>query len=633
MKNGNEKSTQKIKRQTLWQLFYYNRFVLYFLTVLIHVVSYLVAYTWAFNLRFDFNISGTSRQVFYGTIGYILVIKIIILYLSHQYRDSWFYSSVKDVQAIIKLCFIELIVLMIVNQFSDFLNNSFLTIYKIPRGILILDFGLSVFILGGLRLMNRLLSERWDSAKTPLEKAFLIGANKNGGYIANIINTKQDSGCKIVGFITLHSYKVRMRIGNIPILGHINDVVSIAKKHNIRQLFVIAGVLPGAEFRDIYNQCRKAGLSLKVIPQVEFQAQEKIPIREIDINDLLKRAPIVLDTKGIQNLIRKKRILITGAGGSIGSEICRQLLKFDPQEMVLLGRGENRIFFLERELQSLKTSTNLIPIIADVSIEHRMHAIFKEYRPQIIFHAAANKHVPLMESNVQEALRVNICGTKIVADAADLFGVEKFIMISTDKAVNPTNVMGASKHLAERYVNAKSTVSRTNYIVTRFGNVLGSNGSVVPIFKQQIQNGGPITITDFRMTRFFMTISEAAQLVLEAAAMGKGGEIFVLDMGQPVKIVDLAKDMIRLAGLPENSIEIREIGLRPGEKLYEELHFDNEIITETKQPKLFASKHREFEYERVLNQFEELSKLFDAPQNTIRQKLLEFIPEYHFVEH
>ena len=351
-------------------------------------------------------------------------------------------------------------------------------------------------------------------------------------------------------------------------------------------------------------------------------------IREVKVEDLLQREPICLDAERIRRQVAGRRVLITGAGGSIGSEICRWLTRFEPAELFLLGRGENRIFVLERELRALGKSTKLTPIVADVANKERIDGIFDAAKPEIVFHTAAHKHIALMESNVPEAIRNNIYGTKVVADASDRCGADKFVMVSTDKAVNPTNVMGCSKQMAERYVNALAERSKTKFIVTRFGNVLGSNGSVVPIFTEQIRRGGPITITDFRMTRYFMTIPEAAQLVLEAGAMGKGGEIFVLDMGEPVKIETLARDLIRLSGLPENAIEIREVGLRPGEKLYEELYFETETRIETDQKKIFAANHRQFKLEEIQAQLDELLSMTGGPQEKIRERLSDFVPEY-----
>lgn len=347
----------------------------------------------------------------------------------------------------------------------------------------------------------------------------------------------------------------------------------------------------------------------------------------MDINDLLRRDPVVLDDQAIGDVINGRRVLVTGAGGSIGSEICRQVLKFNPSELYILGRGENRIFHLEREIQKSLPNTKIKPVIADVTNEERMRQVFEDCRPEIVFHAAAHKHVPLMEQNIGEAIRNNSFGTKVVADLADEFCSKWFVQISTDKAVNPTSVMGATKQLAERYINELATNSLTKFVIVRFGNVLGSAGSVVPIFREQIERGGPITLTDPRMRRYFMTIPEASRLVLQAAAMGNGGEIFVLDMGEPVEILSLAKDMIRLSGLPESAIDIVFTGTRPGEKLYEELYFSEEESVATSHPKLRAAKHRTTLERSAKEAIALLCREFRSPE--IQRALLhEFIPEY-----
>ena len=330
----------------------------------------------------------------------------------------------------------------------------------------------------------------------------------------------------------------------------------------------------------------------------------------------------------IGNLLEGRRVMVTGAGGSIGSEICRQVMRFNPSELVLVGRGENRIFKIERKLLGSHASTTLYARIASVTDQPRMRQLFQEHQPEVVFHAAAHKHVPLMETNVGEAIQNNVCGTKCLADLAAEFGVRNFVFISTDKAVHPSSVMGATKHLAERYIHALSQVSATRFTSVRFGNVLGSEGSVVPIFQEQIRRGGPITVTDPRMTRFFMTIPEASQLVLQAAAMGNGGEIFVLEMGEPVKIVDLAKDLIRLSGLPENSIEICFTGVRPGEKLYEELYFEDEETLPTSHPKLRAAYHRPYTLAEARPEIAVLERLIHEPQEVIRSKLREIVSEY-----
>ena len=377
------------------------------------------------------------------------------------------------------------------------------------------------------------------------------------------------------------------------------------------------------------DACREAGLTLKIIPNLEdrLNGDARIPMRSIEINDLLRREPVELDTQAIGRLIEGTTVMVTGAGGSIGSEICRQVLRFNPKVLLLVGRGENRIFEVERELRGQSKSTTLYARIADVADAPRMRMLFEEFRPDVVFHAAAHKHVPLMETNVGEAIKNNVGGTRCVADLADQFGAKSFVLISTDKAVRPRNVMGASKHIAEQYVLALSEGSATRFSVVRFGNVLGSSGSVVPVFEEQIRHGGPITVTDPRMTRFFMTIPEASQLVLQAASMGRGGEIYVLDMGEPVRVVDLARDMIRLAGLPEDAIEIVFTGTRPGEKLFEELYSDDEESLPTTHPKLRAAYHRPVILSEVRQIIAELNRYVHEPEETIRQRLQAVVPE------
>ena len=396
-------------------------------------------------------------------------------------------------------------------------------------------------------------------------------------------------------------------------------------------MLVVAGTLPGQRLRNLMEACERAGLNLKIIRSLEdrLEGDERVPIRDIEINDLLGRDPVTLDTENIGQLLEGRRVMVTGAGGSIGSEICRQILAFHPESLILVGRGENRIFAIERELRDLRTSTALYPCIGDVTNRERMEQIFKAHRPEVVFHAAAHKHVPLMETNVGEAIRNNVLGTKCVADLADRYGVLSFVLISTDKAVHPTSVMGATKQIAERYVHTLSQESATRFTVVRFGNVLGSAGSVVPIFQEQIRRGGPITVTDPRMTRFFMTIPEASQLVLQAATMDAGGEIFVLEMGEPVKIVDLARDLIRLSGLPEHAIEITFTGIRRGEKLYEELYFDDEQTLPTPHPKLRAAYHRPYSLAEVRRAIAQLERLLNEPEDLLRRRLHEIVPEFN----
>ncbi|MBR5626450.1 MAG: polysaccharide biosynthesis protein, partial [Thermoguttaceae bacterium] len=615
------------------QLFVKNHLFLYVQTIICHLILFTLAYYLAFAIKNDwFQITNaetyrSSLSVFLHSVWIVLAIKLLILFVSNSFRDIGYYATIRELQSIIINACIAFVVISC--SFGAMQKLRWID-YHLSLSILLIDLVLTILFRGGWRLARRYYFETilpcFDDRH--LEPAFLIGANDRGVHIANIINTQRNAGYRIVGFITRHDYKVRLRLGKVPIVANVDDLAYAALQRNVKTLLFVAGSLPGSVFRNIYDTCKKNGLKLEVIPQIEFLPGSKIPIREIMVDDLLKREEIRLDTTKIEQLVTGRRVMVTGAGGSIGSEICRQLMQFEPKELFLLGRGENRIFFLEHELNSYGKSTKLVSIIADVSNADRIDGIFNATRPEIVFHAAAHKHVPLMEANIPEAIYNNIYGTKVVADASDRYGTKKFIMISTDKAVNPSSIMGCSKQMAERYVNALAVHSQTKFIVTRFGNVLGSNGSVVPIFTKQIQLGGPITITDRRMTRYFMTIQEASQLVLEAAAMGVGGEIFVLDMGNPVKIETLAKDMIHLAGLPENAIEIKEIGLRPGEKLYEELYFKTEKRIKTDQKKLFAAEHRQFDLEIIQAQLDELLSMLSGPQEKIRERLQDFIPEY-----
>ncbi len=448
--------------------------------------------------------------------------------------------------------------------------------------------------------------------------------------MANQINSHAKLGYRIRGFLATNGRKPSKRLGQIPVLGHLSDVRELAGVRRIKDLFVVAGSLPGRRMRWLMDVCEESELTLKIIPPVEdlFGGGRWMPLRDLEISDLLRRTPVTLDSEAIEGLIEGRRVLVTGAGGSIGSEICRQVLRFEPAELVLLGRGENRIFFIEQELRAQKTSTTLSPVIADITDAGRMRQAFEQYRPVVVLHAAAHKHVPLMEANIGEAVKNNFLGTRCVADLSDEYGVKDFVLISSDKAVNPTSVMGATKHLAERYVQAMSEKSTTHFAVVRFGNVLGSAGSVVPIFQDQIRRGGPITVTDPRMTRYFMTIPEAAQLVLQASAMGRGGEIFVLDMGEPVRIVDLARDLIRLSGLPANAIDITFTGIRPGEKLEEQLYFHDERTLPTAHAKVRLAKHRysgTSGVEHLVTQFE---NAVGQPAELLRIRLQQAIPEY-----
>jgi FlaA1/EpsC-like NDP-sugar epimerase len=591
-----------------------------------HALVFASVYWLAYLLRFDFDVPTNAVNVFVSTLGWVVGLQIVIFALLGQFRGWWRYVTFGDLAALLRAAVASLFVLAAANLFLLMSHQM------VPRSVLILNFILEIGVLGALRsswrLFHEVLNPIFNGKDCRL--ALLVGADLSSGILAHQIKSHLHLPYRVRGLLALDDSTSGTHLGQIPILGKLEEVESVAAAYHVTDVLVVAGTLPGQRLRKLMADCELAGLTLKIIRPLEdrLEGTNRVPIRNIEINDLLGRDPVTLDTESIGRLIAGRRIMVTGAGGSIGSEICRQVIAFRPQSLALVGRGENRIFAIDQELRALNLPVELPAYIADVTNRQRMEQLFKEHRPEVVFHAAAHKHVPLMEANVGEAIRNNVLGTKCVADLADCYGASSFVLISTDKAVHPTSVMGATKQIAERYVHTLSQESSTRFTVVRFGNVLGSAGSVVPIFQEQIRRGGPITVTDPRMTRFFMTIPEASQLVLQAATMGAGGEIFVLEMGEQVKIVDLARDMIRLAGLPEDAIEIVFTGVRPGEKLYEELYFDDEQTLPTSHPKLRAAYHRPYQLAEVRRAIAQLERLVNEPEKILRRQLCEIVPEF-----
>jgi FlaA1/EpsC-like NDP-sugar epimerase len=589
-----------------------------------HLAVFAVAYWSAYLLRFDFAIVGSDYAAFRSTLGWVVATQLLVFGLLGQFHGWWRYVTFADLVSLLRACAASLVALASVNYFFSL---------PIPRGVILLDGILMVVMFGAVRATWRMFREVFHPMLNSKDCrwALLVGTDLSNGILAHQIQSHFRLPYRVRGFLSVDEPNGASYVGQIPILGALEDVRQVASAYSATDVLVVAGTLSGSRLRSLMESCEEAGLNLKIIRPLEDRlgGDDRVPIRAIEINDLLGRDPVSLDTENIDKLLEGRRVMVTGGGGSIGSEICRQILAFRPESLILVGRGENRIFTIDRELRSLNTSTTILPCIGDVTNRERMEQIFKAHRPEVVFHAAAHKHVPLMETNVGEAIRNNVFGTKCVADLADRYGVHSFVLISTDKAVRPSSVMGATKQVAERYVHTLSQESATRFTVVRFGNVLGSAGSVVPIFQEQIRRGGPITITDPRMTRFFMTIPEASQLVLQAATMGAGGEIFVLEMGEPVRIVDLARDLIRLSGLPEHAIEISFTGVRPGEKLYEELYFDDEQTLATSHPKLRAAYHRPYALAEVRRAIAQLERLVDEPDELLRRKLREIVPEFH----
>ena len=592
-----------------------------------HFTVFVLVYWAAFLLRFDFRIPPNAWDTFWQTVPWVVAVKMIVFYALGHYHGWWRYVTFADLAALLRASLVAGLVV--------FLVDRFLLPTHIPRSVLLLDLLGGIIALGTIRSSWRMFHEQVRPAfqRNGHRYALLIGDPYSAALMAHQIHTHPRVGYRIRGLVSTNGAPKGCTCGGIPLLAGLERVATYAASYRARDVLVIAGTLVGAQFRRLMEDCQRAELKLKVIPSMEqfVRGSQLLPVRDIDIDDLLNREPVDLDDTAIAALIRGRRVLITGAGGSIGSEICRQVVKYQPAELILLGRGENRIFAIEQELRDLGVNPALASVIVDVTDRDRLAEVFDAHCPEVVFHAAAHKHVPLMEANAGEAVKNNCFGTRIIADLADEYDVKAFVLISTDKAVNPTSVMGTTKHLAERYVQALSQHSATRFMVVRFGNVLGSAGSVVPVFQEQIRRGGPITVTDERMRRYFMTIPEASQLVLQAAAMGEGGEIFVLDMGEALRVVDLARDMIRLSGLPGDAIDIAFSGIRPGEKLYEELYFDNEHSIPTEHPKVRAARHRPCGMDTVRQQYAELESLRGHSPHILRSKLAELVPEYQLL--
>jgi FlaA1/EpsC-like NDP-sugar epimerase len=515
-------------------------------------------------------------------------------------RFSWRYIGLREAVRILfalaaASSLLALVRLAMVNMFPA---GGYAQYAYLPLGVIGIDFALSCLGIVGARAARRLSVERREvqrlrSVAVETTPVLLVGAGRAGLMVAKEIAGRPELGLVVVGFIDDDAVKYGSMLHGKRVLGGIADIQNIAKRYSVEQAIITIADAPGSQIREIANACRRAELAVKVIPglyQIVSGSLNLTRLRDVAIEDLLRREPIVLDEQAIGSDLSGRTALVTGAGGSIGSELCRQIARFSPQALVLVERSENALFEIHRELHDAHPGISITPFLADVGDRPRMKEIFGATRPEVVFHAAAHKHVPMMEWNPREAIKNNVLGSKVLAEVALEHEIRAFVMISTDKAVNPTSVMGASKRAAEIYVQSLARANQTRFVTVRFGNVLGSNGSVVPIFREQIARGGPITITHPDMKRYFMTIPEACQLVLEAAALGRGGEIFILDMGEPVKIVDLARDLIQLSGLEEDDIEIVYRGIRPGEKLYEELLIAEEIADKTVHPKVFVGR-------------------------------------------
>jgi len=602
--------------------------------LLVHAAIFTFSLFLAFFTRNDFKFDPYWMRLFLPTLAWMLPVKLAIFYALGHCHVSWRRVAFGDLTSLLWGATLSMLVMATVDAFA--LSTGRVTfIPRIPRSVMLLDWAASILLIGGIRALWRSFREELRPlfVSTPVRSAIIVGADQAGELLARNLVSAATNPYYIVGFVDDEISRHNSMFAGFRVLGPIDSVPLEVDRRRVDEVLIRSGTLTGKRFRKLYDECTAAGATVKVLPAIDELLEGRddpmhVRLRPVEIKDLLRREPVRLNDAAIRALVEGRTVMVTGAGGSIGSEICRQVLRFDPHKLLMVERGENALFLVEQELSAIEPRPPFEPLIADVTDEHRIEQILQTHRPEVIFHAAAHKHVPMMEWNPAEAIKNNCFGTRLLARMADRHGVREFVMISTDKAVNPTSVMGCSKLIAERYVQALSKSSRTKFIVVRFGNVLASNGSVVPIFQEQIRRGGPITITDPEIERYFMTIPEASQLVLQAAAMGKGGEIFVLDMGESVKIVDLARDLIALSGLSDDDIDIVFTGLRPGEKLYEELYFDEERRVKTNHPKVFCAMHRPAELADVEALLEELSTVLDGPPAVVRAKLRDVVPEF-----
>ncbi|MFP3510704.1 nucleoside-diphosphate sugar epimerase/dehydratase [Peribacillus sp. SIMBA_075] len=550
-----------------------------------------------------------------------LLVTSVSLLISHHffasiyklYKKAWEYASIGELLSIVKAVSLSVITVIAIQLmvFQDVYVRA-----------MALTWMMHVILIGGSRFSWRMLRDRLIHNQKETRNTLVIGAGSAGTMVVRQLLNNHGTELKPVAFIDDDPKKNKLDILGIPVVGNSKHIPEMVEKYHIDNIVIAIPSLSKKELKVIFDECVKTSAKTQIMPMIEDIMLGKVNVnqfKEVEVEDLLGREPVELDITSISEYVTGKTILVTGSGGSIGSEICRQICRFSPGKLILLGHGENSIYQIDMELKKLYANQiEIIPIIADIQDRERIFEVMDTYRPDVVYHAAAHKHVPLMEYNPREAVKNNVFGTKNVAEAADTFGVGAFVMISSDKAVNPTNVMGSTKRIAEMIIQQLAKNSTTKFVAVRFGNVLGSRGSVIPLFKKQIQAGGPVTVTHPDMTRYFMTIPEASRLVIQASSLARGGEIFVLDMGEPVKIVELATNLIQLSGYSIDEIGIEFSGIRPGEKMYEELLGEKEVHSEAVFPKIFIGK-------AVLEQEEEIQYLLNSYDDFSIMELKEFV--------
>jgi FlaA1/EpsC-like NDP-sugar epimerase len=604
------------------------------LDTLVLVSAFVLAYV----LRFDFDISEQQTQRMLHQLPFVLVLQLLLLWLAGIYAFIWRYVGMAEVKTFITAALWGALPLILLRIWAP----DQLHLARVPLSVTVMDTVLAFGGVLGLRVLRRAVYER-DSKKKQNSKGavqkgvakkpvLLIGAGSAGIMVAREIRLRGNMDMEVKGFIDDDPVKLGSIIQGVKVLGSAEDIPRLVFELNIDHVVISFAEASRRDFRRILDICEQARVRVRTVPGIYelLQGNVKVSrIRDVQIEDLLGRKQVQLDEGSMRQFLAGKTVMVTGAGGSIGSELAKQVARFGPARLLLVERAEFALFGVEQDLRGSDLHVPDVPLLADVGDEARMRSIFQSYHPQVILHAAAHKHVPMMESNPCEAIRNNVLATRSLGELADEFGLETFVLISTDKAVCPTSVMGASKRLAELVVQDLNRRSGTRFLAVRFGNVIGSAGSVIPIFREQIRKGGPVTVTHPEMVRYFMTIPEAAQLVLQAAAMGEGGEIFILDMGEPVRILDLARDTITLSGLrPFEDINIVFTGMRPGEKLFEELQTTEEKIIKTGHPKIFIGRIAAYPEKNVQHALERLSLLAENGwERELRLTLNHILPE------
>ena len=605
--------------------------------VVIHAILFLVAWFVSFYTRWDFLPDARMMGMFRGTVACVVVVKTIVFLLHGEFRWHFGRLSFADLGRLAFTTTLATLALVAIDLLREGVGELPGLRQRLPRSVLVIDWAATMVLVGGLRALPRTIREVFRPWITngDVRSALITGATETGELLARNLVANRSPSYIVVGFLDDNALLRGARIAGVRVLGRVGDAQSVLRQRPVDEILVTAGEISRPVFRRLLSDAAEFGASVKVIPSMgELLASggavaSPSVLRPVEIRDLLRREPVVLDDSAIEGIVRDRVVLVTGGGGSIGSEICRQVLRYRPRRLVIVERAENALFDVGNDLLARRTGVAMEFVLADILDESRMRCVLETHAPELVFHAAAHKHVTMLEQNPGEAITNNCFGTRMLVRLAEEYAVERFVAISTDKAVNPSSVMGCSKLLAERYVQAfAATATRTKFVVVRFGNVLGSNGSVVPKFREQILRGGPVTVTHPDVERFFMTIPEASQLVIQAASIGTGGEIFLLDMGTAVKIVDLARDMISLSGSDEEEIGIEFTGLQPGEKLAEELVSAEEQRVQTWHPKVCCVVGRSVVLEDVEHLFDRLKGLPGEPADVIRESLRQLVPEY-----